>query len=814
MADKKKPPVGAEGQESACETERVMRDAKHSATPPAKVKPDTAAAIDFLRRFHPSTSWALTAIIPDGKTETVTFDADHAEDAAAWIQKHQGKRNLYFHVNPTRRPLTSKASKADIARLAWLHVDIDPRAREDLTAERERALKALQAFKPRPTVIIDSGGGFQGFWRLQPSDALEVGGDLAKAAELEAYNIQLERVLGADRTHNIDRIMRLPGTVNVPNAKKRAKGRKPAPTKLVTFDDAAVYPIRAFTPAVHVQTAGDPLPGGRPKVRVAGNVPDMGTEELAAWAKEHGKTISERTLALIATGDDPVEPGKYQSRSEALFAACCALARAGVDDEVIYAVITGSNAIAASVHDKPNPEAYALRQIERAKEEAIDPVLRELNDKHAVIGNVNGKCRIVQEAGNRDELMGRTLLTYQTFDDFRNRYRNRRVVMGTDGKGNVIEKPAGAWWIDHPMRRQYERVVFAPGHEVEGAYNLWRGFAVEALPGTRHERFLTHIRDNICCGNAEHYRYLIGWMARAVQKPDSAGEVAVVMKGKRGTGKGVFAKTMGHLFGRHFISVANAKHLVGNFNAHLEDTVLLFGDEAFFAGDKKHESVLKTLVTEDRFIIERKGIDAGPATNYLHLILASNEEWIVPAGVDERRFFVLELSDDHAQDHNYFRALLLDLDAGGYQNLLHFLLTYDLSGFQVRKVPATKALREQQMESLTGFAAYLFELLMSGERPDFVTDHPDGRDIALTGRMTESAVHWLKEHDQRPRVTANRVQTIMSQKLRAPKGKHYGVGKNGLNGYFWNLRELREAWNQSMFEVEWPEELLPPKTAF
>jgi hypothetical protein len=83
-------------------------------------------------------SGSCTAIIPDGKTETRTFRPSESEAAAAWIEAHQGSKNLYFHVNRVRRPLDVKASKEDMARLACLHVDIDPRAGED-PAERRNA---------------------------------------------------------------------------------------------------------------------------------------------------------------------------------------------------------------------------------------------------------------------------------------------------------------------------------------------------------------------------------------------------------------------------------------------------------------------------------------------------------------------------------------------------------------------------------------------------------------------------------------------------------------------------------------------------
>ena len=44
------------------------------------------------------------------------------------------------------------------------------------------------------------------------------------------------------------------------------------------------------------------------------------------------------------------------------------------------------------------------------------------------------------------------------------------------------------------------------------------------------------------------YDYLLRWMARAVQQPALPGEVAVVLRGGRGVGKGMFVKEFGYLF--------------------------------------------------------------------------------------------------------------------------------------------------------------------------------------------------------------------------------------------------------------------------
>lgn len=779
-----------------------------------KPQHDTRAAIEFMKRWSPDEIWVLTGIVPDGQTETRTFQPSAWVDAAQWIEERQGIKNLYFHVNPVRRKLDNKASKEDVAALAWLHVDIDPRVGEDFDEERARALKMLREYKTPPTVIVDSGGGYQGFWKLEPDDKLLIDGNVARAQELEAYNVQLEKDFQADHCHDVSRAMRLVGTVNIPNTKKRKKGRKPTLAQLVEWHDDRVYPLSEFTPAV------------RPSVRTNGKAPSATQEHLAhlrpgdgsgmdvadltAWAAANGKTIAESTLAVIATGEHPIEPNKYQSRSEPLFRVCCDLIRAEVDDDVIFHVITGPNAIAASVRDKPNPARYALRQIERAHDHATSPELLELNDKHAVIADLGGQCIVVSEVF--DKHLKRHRLSKQSFAAIRDRYRHRSVIVGMDEKGIPKSKPLGSWWLDQPRRRQFERIVFAPGGAESDEYNLWQGFAVEAKPGDRHQSFLTHIHDNVCSGNDEHFTYLLGWMARAVQEPDSPGEVAVVMRGKRGTGKSFFGKMLGRLFGRHYLSVSNPKHLVGAFNAHLRDAVLLFGDEAFFACDKQHEGVLKTLITEEQLIIEGKHVDAEASPNFLHIVLASNDEWVVPAGTDERRFFVLDVGEDKKQDHGYFAAIKNDLDSGGAENLLHFLLAYDLSGYEVRRAPKTDALAEQQAESLRGIERYVFDLLWTAEPP--LGAYPYWRDeralFVPSSTLRDAATEYLRGLFGRQHVSFEAIRRLLAGKLRSLKDRESG-GKREY-GYVWDAGAMREAWSSELFAVKWPASTTVEKT--
>lgn len=764
--------------------------------------PDSAAAVSFLQRFHPTGPWALTGISPDKKViQTRSFSPGQEEACRQWLDERNGRLNLYFHTNLPMSELRKKAEKTDIGEAVCLHVDIDPRAGEDIQEEQKRALGILRAAQPAPTVIVFSGGGYQAFWKLE--EPVRIGGDLALAESFERYNIHLERLYGADNCHNVDRIMRLPGTINLPDAKKLKKRRVAALAQLVEFNDN-VYPLSAFTAAPKVQSEETLGFSGR-SVVVSGNVERLeSVDDLDKW------DVPDWLKVLIVQGNDPDNPTKFPSRSEALFACTCELVRRGVPDEVIFAILTDESfGIAGSVVEHKRPEKYALRQIERAHEEAIDPVLRELNEKFAVIGDMGGKCRIISEVF--DEGLKRFKISRQSFEDFRNRHMHIRVQAGVDPKGNPMFKPAGAWWLAQPGRRQFERIVFLPGQDAPAdVYNLWKGFAVDALPGDRHLPFLEHVRNNVCRGNEEHYRYLLGWMARAVQHPDSPGEVAIVLRGKMGTGKSFFAKTFGNLFGRHFMQVSDSKHLVGSFNAHLRDCVVLFGDEAFYAGDKKHEGVLKTIITEETLVVEGKGVDAEISPNYLHLLMASNSEWVVPAGPEERRFFVLDVGDDRMQDKEYFRALREGLDAGGSENLLHFLMTYDLSNYEVRAVPKTKALEEQKAHSLGAFERELMECAHLGSFPQSVSVGGEVHPLIYwkNGEAYFSTQLFMAHIRQKYGDRSLSVQAIGRAANKIGLRKEHGTPPRQPRGYYLGtLQEFRDKLAATVAGVEWDEDI-------
>lgn len=294
-------------------------------------------------------------------------------------------------------------------------------------------------------------------------------------------------------------------------------------------------------------------------------------------------------------------------------------------------------------------------------------------------------------------------------------YAPRKVCTRVDVAGKRHLQPAAKWWWEHDQRREYVNgVVFVPGGEAKpGFLNLWSGFGFEPRPGCWDKTKL-HIRDVVCAGNIACYEYLMNWNAKLVQQPGVHAGVTVVMRGEPRIGKGLLGHALRRLFGQHGIHVASSQHLVGNFNLHLRDCVLLFADEAFFAGDKANESKLKAIITEDVIEIEGKYMNTVQAPNMLHVIMASNNDWVVPVAIGEERFFVLDVLSTYKGDREYFRAIFGELENGGYEAMLHELLNRDISNFDVRNFPHTGALMDQKQRSLGTTFAWLREVLERG----------------------------------------------------------------------------------------------------
>lgn len=285
-------------------------------------------------------------------------------------------------------------------------------------------------------------------------------------------------------------------------------------------------------------------------------------------------------------------------------------------------------------------------------------------------------------------------------------------------QGNKTVPISQAWmgWAD---RRQYEGVVFRPCLDPGPRwFNLWRGFRVQPADTPSHpsvEMFKEHAFKNVCNGDKALFKWLMGFFAHMIQRPWEKPLVALVLKGKKGTGKNALLERIGWLLNDHYLLADDDRYLLGNFNSHLEANLFFVLDEASWAGDKRAEGKLKSLITGSRHNIERKGKEPYSVDNLTRIAIIGNEDWLVPASQDERRFAVFEVGDGRMQDRAFFTAMKKGMEAGGYAHLLRYLLDYDLDGVDVNEAPNTEGLLRQKDATLWGFEAFWLDTLLEGE---------------------------------------------------------------------------------------------------
>jgi Protein of unknown function (DUF3987) len=244
----------------------------------AVLKPNTDLAVEFVDVLHPEGRRDLVAINaelppkhPD-KIEAATFDPEEQEKMRAWIEARQGLKNLYVSVNQgkTDAPRNARLKKSAVGSIKAIITDIDaPKIRHgDPSGENFRRGydRLLQVVAKRlsadercpPSLLVDSGGGLQAWWKLEPPlpatpDNIELVEGIGRTIKIRNHG---------DGVHDVARIMRLPGTINVLSPSKRAQGREPAvATVLVEHSRPKHYTIdelKAWAPPTpEAAKAGD-----------------------------------------------------------------------------------------------------------------------------------------------------------------------------------------------------------------------------------------------------------------------------------------------------------------------------------------------------------------------------------------------------------------------------------------------------------------------------------------------------------------------------------------------------------------------------
>ncbi|RYF51891.1 MAG: hypothetical protein EOO38_01985 [Cytophagaceae bacterium] len=419
-------------------------------------------------------------------------------------------------------------------------------------------------------------------------------------------------------------------------------------------------------------------------------------------------------------------------------------------------------------YDDTYLENWAKRK-EQAKA-LIETCLLPLNRQHALI-NVSGAYGVADFRSLEQPLAynpdierawtPRAMPDMHGLKDFDVRFEDRSVTVIS--KGKYVSKKATHVWREWRYRRVYQRgFLLAPGIEQKDlpeCYNTWAGWGIEVdtTEEQRPEAWATlrkHIEEAYFEGNKRNIEWFYSWLSDMFTNPMSKPESAIVLRGSKGAGKSLMADVMHKLIGpRHFARLDKPSQLTGQFNGHLAPTILVDVEEAFFSGSKEAEGILKSWITSEDVQIRLMRTDGYMARNFSRFMFTSNSEWVIPATQDERRFFVIDVSEKFRGNKEHFEMLHAELKlTGGYEEFFKFLLTWKKPAWvQLNQPPKTQALSRQVEESLSIPERFFWNAVKTGDRYPM----PDGGEF-YRSEVHAAYVDWVSKHGSKYDATNDR----------------------------------------------------------
>lgn len=341
-----------------------------------------------------------------------------------------------------------------------------------------------------------------------------------------------------------------------------------------------------------------------------------------------------------------------------------------------------------------------------AGREAVEEVVDEINRRFCVAW-CGGELNVLREEDG-DFLPS-------DYGSLKRWYANKLVPVPNAEGETELKNPADLW-MAAPVRREYKRVEFTPGKSLNGGVlNLWTGWAVEPELGDITP-FMELVERVVCAGDPFLIGWVLDWVAHLYQHPARLPSKAVLLQAGQGVGKNTFIDTIKVPLGSAFIQVSSQKHLVGEFNGHLANKLLVHGAESVWGGDKSKVGTLKAMITDEEMAVENKGRDVFQVKNYKRVILSSNENWPIPMDKDDRRFVVCkcakvwEPSDPFWVEYRKWKA------AGGAARVFGALLERDISAFKPwERLPESSSSWDIKLESADALTKFWYAVLSSGD---------------------------------------------------------------------------------------------------
>ncbi len=328
-------------------------------------------------------------------------------------------------------------------------------------------------------------------------------------------------------------------------------------------------------------------------------------------------------------------------------------------------------------------------------------------------------------------------------------------------KSNVYKKDMNLafidmWRVDEDLKR-YEKLDFLPFNgsfdenqrKKSKIFNLFTGYNKEVLEydykhkedGTEKSVEEITIEDEkllkpfmklvleLCGGKWKNANYFLRYMCHLIQRPQEKMPIAIVIKGRQGTGKNTMLDTYSRIIGdEHYITSSNPEDFFGDHAEGFYHKLLVNMNEMESKDAFNFESNLKTFITEDTITINPKFQRPTKVNNYCRLVIFSNRS--NPVSIDimggDRRYVVFESTDFFVKmdekgnkkfSYKFWKDMRSHFKRIDFLNALYrYHCNYDLDEWNFMDRPITEAYRAMISRSIPVEVMFLTEFI---EKCDF-----------------------------------------------------------------------------------------------
>jgi len=689
------------------------------------------------------------------------FDSEENTAEKAYKLCNQGT-DVYFGVNPR----TGRGGKKENVKwLTTVHAEVDygtgGHKKPPACLTYDEALSKIQDFRPEPTLIIHTGGGFHCYWVL--SIPIEVSTYGIEA--IEATNKTLSLLLGGDAgTQDISRVLRVPGTYNfkIPN--------NPRQVALIS-NSGRKYVLEDFGCLMASEEVRRERSGLRSTVTSRSKLHQEKSEPVDIDTIP----VSQRIKLLILHGND----GSYPSRSEADMAVVTSLVRYGVKEDVIRGIFQ-LYPIGEKYRSAPSPEKYLKHTIESAKqfsglseEELENPlfisgslvkgskgyqlkVVRfqeyiikkfkiKILDREKAFCMHNGKCyeHCTEESLNKlcqRELGGhRELFTKSTLNDFIHYTIGDALIDSEKAHQDEINNLTlqnGLYKLDEGKLIPHTPEIYTT--------NL---LPYDYDPDAQCSRFLQFLEE-IFMGDKEKIEFIQEAVGYAFHKSIPTPAIFFLV-GTGNNGKSVFINTISNLVGKNNTSNVSFNKLSQEY--YILD---LFQKMINISGETPHgkqfnTDMLKQVVAGDWVTGRRPYMEPMKFRPYAKHYLAMNQAPIITDNSHGmwRRIWLIPFPrtfTEKEMDRNLESKLALEL-SGIFNWALEGYNRLRRNGFALKEVPSLKLAKQEYRNDMDSVRAFAASKLTKTSNPGDKVKFSDGYNHYVSFCQTEGKGKDLEE---------------------------------------------------------------------